>query len=238
MDFLRAQFAETVELGQSFEAVYWRSVAPFADRVRVHKGDLLDQTWPADDPIEILFVDVAKTLALSGKVLTEFFTRLINGKSLVIQQDFSPPPDRLLSSRGMDFLADYFTIIETGRDWSVVFHSSRDSARKVGGCRPLRVLFVEQHSAIRRMMRRVGMPGHDYLLLSECAAIGTTFGEARFRAALDDATRRSSLGADRVWLDGLNWCKDFNASEFAPDYMGRRLSYLLRPSQMRLTSKS
>lgn len=212
VDFLRAQFAETVELGQSFEAVYRRSVAPFADRVRVHKGDLLDQTWPADDPIEILFVDVAKTLALSGKVLTEFFTRLINGKSLVIQQDFYHPTAYYLPVV-MDFLADYFTIIETGRDWSVVFQLETAIPReKLEVAARYEFSFVEQHSAIRRMMRRVGMPGRDYLLLSECAAIGTTFGEARFRAALDDATRRSSLGADRVWLDGLNWCKDFNAS--------------------------
>ncbi len=120
VDFLRTQFRETVGLGKSFEAIYRRSVAPFADRVRVHKGNLLDQTWPADDPIEILFVDVAKTLALSGKVLTEFFTRLIPGKSVVIQQDFYHPTAFYLPVV-MDFLADYFTIIEPGRDWSVVF---------------------------------------------------------------------------------------------------------------------
>ena len=181
--------AETVELGKSFEAIYRRSVAPFADRVRVHKGNLLDQTWPADDPIEILFVDVAKTLALSGKVLTEFFTRLIPGKSLVIQQDFYHPTAFYLPVV-MDFLADYFTIIEAGRDWSVVFKLETAIPReKLEVAGRYEFSFVEQHSAIRRMMRRVGMPGRDYLLLSECAAIGTTFGEARFHTALD---RRNS----------------------------------------------
>ena len=212
VDFLRTQFRENVELGKSFEAIYRRSIAPFADRVCVHKGDLLDQTWPADDPIEILFVDVAKTLALSGKVLTEFFTRLIPGKSVVIQQDFYHPTAFYLPVV-MDFLADYFTIIEAGRDWSVVFKLETAIPREkldVAGC--YEFSFVRQHAAIRRMMRRVGMPGRDYLHLSECAAIGTTFGEARFRTALDHAIRRSSLDADRVWLDGLNWCKDFNAS--------------------------
>ena len=212
VDFLRTQFRETVELGKSFEAVYRRSIAPFADRVRVHKGDLLDQTWPADDPIEILFVDVAKTLALSGKVLTEFFTRLIPGKSLVIQQDFYHPTTFYLPVV-MDFLSDYFTIIEAGRDWSVVFKlETAIPLEKLEVAARYEFSFVQQHGALRRMMRRVGLPGRDYLLLSECAAIGTTFGEARFHAALDHAIRRSSLEADRVWLDGLNWCKDFNAS--------------------------
>jgi len=212
VDFLRTQFRETVELGKSFEAIFRRSVAPFADRVRVHKGNLLDQTWPIDDPIEILFVDVAKTLALSGKVLIEFFTRLIPGKSLVIQQDFYHPTAFYLPVV-MEFLADYFSIIDAGRDWSVVFKLETAIPReKLEVAARYELPFAQQHGAIRRMMRRVGMPGRDYLLLSECAAIGTTFGEARFRAALDHAIRRSSLDADRVWLDGLNWCKDFNAS--------------------------
>jgi Methyltransferase domain len=212
VDFLRTQFRETVELGKSFEAIHRRSIAPFADRVRVHKGNLLDQTWPANDPIEILFVDVAKTLALSGKVLTEFFMRLIPGKSLVIQQDFYHPTAFYLPVV-MHFLSDYFTIIEAGRDWSVVFKLETAIPReKLEVARRYAFSFVEQHGALRRMMRRVGMPGRDYLLLSECAAIGTTFGEAQFRTALDHAIRRSSLEADHVWLDGLNWCKDFNAS--------------------------
>jgi hypothetical protein len=212
VDFLRTQFRETVELGKSFEAVYRRSVAPFADHVRVHKGDLLDQTWPADHPIEILFVDVAKTLALSGKVLTEFFTRLIPGKSLVVQQDFYHPTAFYLPVV-MDFVADYFSIIEAGRDWSVVFKLETAIPReRLEVAARYEFSFRQQHGALRRMMRRVDMPGRDYLLLSECAAIGTTFGEARFHAALDHAIRQSSLEADRVWLDGLNWCKDFNAS--------------------------
>jgi hypothetical protein len=212
VDFLRTQFRETVKPGKSFEAIYRRSVAPFADRVRVHKGNLLDQKWPDDDPIEILFVDVAKTLALSGKVLTEFFTHLIPGKSLVIQQDFYHPTAFYLPVV-MEFLSDYFTIIEAGRDWSVVFKLEaaipRDKLEIAGR---YEFSFVQQHAAIRRMRRRVGMPGRDYLLLSECAAIGTAFGEARFQTALEHAIRRSTLEADRVWLDGLNWCKNFNAS--------------------------
>jgi hypothetical protein len=62
------------------------------------------------------------------------------------------------------------------------------------------------------MMRRVGMPGSDYLRLSECAAIGTHFGEQRFQSALAAAIRRSRLETDRVWSDGLAWCSDFKAS--------------------------
>jgi hypothetical protein len=56
------------------------------------------------------------------------------------------------------------------------------------------------------------MPGSDYLRLSECAAIGTHFGEQQFRIALATAIRRSTLDPNQVWSDGLAWCRDFKAS--------------------------
>jgi hypothetical protein len=173
---------------------------------------LLEQTWPPEVPIEILFVDVAKTLALSGKVLTDFFAHLSPGKSIVIHQDFYHPTAFYLPVV-MDFLSDHFTIIEAGRDWSVVFRlEAAIPQEKLQVASLYKFSFVQQQAALRRMMRRVGMPGRDYLRISECAAIGTHFGEQRFRTAVAIAIRRSRIGADPVWSDGLAWCSDFNAS--------------------------
>jgi len=212
VDFIRTQFGEAVGMGQSFAAIFRRATAEFADLIEVHAGDLLEQTWPYEVPIEILFVDVAKTLALSGKVLTEFFARLTPGKSIVIHQDFYHPTAFYLPVV-MDFLWDHFTMIEAGRDWSVVFRLETPIAReKLQAASLYKFSFVQQQSALRRMMRRVGMPGCEYLRLSECAAIGTNFGEQRFAAALATAIRRSRLQPDPVWSDGLAWCGDFNAS--------------------------
>ncbi len=199
-------------MGQSFAATFRRATTQFADLIEVHAGDLLEQIWPSDEPIEILFVDVAKTLALSGKVLTEFFPRLIPGKSIVIHQDFYHPTAFYLPVV-MDFLMDHFTIIETGRDWSVVFRLERPIPPEILQAASLyKFSFAQQQAALRRMMRRVGMPGSDYLRLSECAAIGTHFGEQRFQSALAAAIRRSRLETDSVWSDGLSWCSDFKAS--------------------------
>ena len=212
VDFIREQFGESLEMGQSFAATFRRATTQFADLIEVHAGDLLEQIWPSDEPIEILFVDVAKTLALSGKVLTEFFPRLIPGKSIVIHQDFYHPTAFYLPVV-MDFLMDHFTIIETGRDWSVVFRLERPIPPEILQAASLyKFSFAQQQAALRRMMRRVDMPGSDYLRLSECAAIGTHFGERRFQVALATAIRRSRLETDRVWSDGLAWCSDFKAS--------------------------
>ena len=210
VDFIRTQFGEAIEMGQSFAAIFRRATAEFADLIEVHAGDLLEQSWPSDEPIEILFVDVAKTLALSGKVLTEFFPHLTPGKSIVIHQDFYHPTAFYLPVV-MDFLSDHFTIIEAGRDWSVVFRLETAIPReKLEIASLYKFSFAQQQAALRRMMRRVGMPGRDYLRLSECAAIGTHFGERRFRTALATAIRRSRLETDPVWSDGLAWCGDFN----------------------------
>jgi hypothetical protein len=200
-----------MEIGQSFAAIFLRATAQFADLIEIHAGDLLEQNWSSEAPIEILFVDVAKTLALSGKVITEFFAHLIPGKSIVIHQDFYHPTAFYLPIV-MDYLSDYFTIIDTGRDWSVVFKLETAIPQKRLEIASLyRFSFAQQQAALRRMMRRVGMPGRDYLRLSECAAIGTLFGEQQFRAALGAAIRRSQLETDPVWTDGLAWCSHFSA---------------------------
>jgi predicted O-methyltransferase YrrM len=211
-DFIRTQFREALEMGQTFEPIFRRATAAFSDLVEVHAGDLLEQIWPSHGPIEILFVDIAKTLALSGKVVSEFFPHLMPGKSIVIHQDFYHPTAFYLPVV-MDFLWDHFTLIEPGRDWSVVFRlETAIPPEKLEIGRRYKFSFVQQNAALRRMMRRVGGPGRDYLRLSECALIGTNFGEERFRSALGIANRQSRVANDAVWLDGLAWCRDFKAS--------------------------
>jgi SAM-dependent methyltransferase len=55
--------------------------------VEVHPGDLLAQRW-GGGPIDVLFVDVAKTWDLSDHVAHEFFPALVPGRSVVVQQDY------------------------------------------------------------------------------------------------------------------------------------------------------
>jgi hypothetical protein len=57
------------------------------EHVRVYPGDILQMSWTGQ-PIEILFIDVAKTWAIQLHLLREFFTHLIPGVSTVVQQDY------------------------------------------------------------------------------------------------------------------------------------------------------
>src|SRR5689334_22891959 len=42
VDFIRTQFGEPIELGQSFVAIFRRATAEFADYIQVHEGNLLE----------------------------------------------------------------------------------------------------------------------------------------------------------------------------------------------------
>ena len=75
--------------------------------VHIHSGEFPAQPVP-EEPIEILFVDIAKAAEVNDHVVAEYFPRLIPGHSIVVQQDyfhFWPYWDVVV----MEILADHFT---------------------------------------------------------------------------------------------------------------------------------
>ena len=73
--------------GYDYQGIFEFQTALHADRIVAHRGDFIELPAPAA-PIEILFVDVAKTVALNHRLVEHYFTRLIPGKSVIVQQDF------------------------------------------------------------------------------------------------------------------------------------------------------
>lgn len=78
---------EDVGPGESFINSFLRRTQPHAPLLRVHPGSIFDQIW-AGYPIEILFVDAAKTWPLNDATLRSFYAGLMPGRSLVVHQDF------------------------------------------------------------------------------------------------------------------------------------------------------
>lgn len=75
------------EPGSSFRAEFDRVVRRWAKRIRVHEGDLLEETW--DGPIELLLVDAMKSWELATHIGTVFYPALMPQDGYVIHQDFS-----------------------------------------------------------------------------------------------------------------------------------------------------
>jgi organic radical activating enzyme len=83
---LQQDAGRIVEPGDDYLDVFLRQTRTHRRFIEPHPGDFLTMRWNA--PIEILFIDVAKTPELNSHLLREFFPYLIPGHSVVIQQDF------------------------------------------------------------------------------------------------------------------------------------------------------
>lgn len=53
----------------------------------MHEGDILNESWHCE-PIEYLFVDIAKSYRVLDHLLLTFFPTLIPSRSLVVMQDY------------------------------------------------------------------------------------------------------------------------------------------------------
>lgn len=117
-------FPADVPPGTSFRADFDRNVAPYADLVEVHAGDILEQSWTGG-PIEILFVDVAKIWVTCDWVTWQFFPHLIPGRSLVVQQDYLYHHYAAWLHITMELYADYFDYVCDTEQNSVLFLHTR-----------------------------------------------------------------------------------------------------------------
>lgn len=74
--------------GENFEDALLEQIAPVADLVTIHAGDLSNERWESAEPIEYLLIDVMKSWELTNCVIRNFFPALRPGLSLVHHQDF------------------------------------------------------------------------------------------------------------------------------------------------------
>ena len=98
------------EVGDSLRPLFDKYLVGLNDRVEVQHGDLMELGWRGE-PIELLFLDLLKTSELNDFVMREFFSRLIPGESIVVQQDclWGEWPWINIS---MELLADHFCWID------------------------------------------------------------------------------------------------------------------------------
>ncbi|KZL14461.1 hypothetical protein PsAD2_03756 [Pseudovibrio axinellae] len=101
------QFGEVIyRFGDSFVEIFLDNIRPFENFIETNIGDLLSFEWD-EEPIELLFVDVCKSVKLNQHVNKQFFPHLIPGVSRVINQDFYF--DRLPWCKvTMGYLSEYF----------------------------------------------------------------------------------------------------------------------------------
>jgi hypothetical protein len=101
--------------GSDFRDVFAFQTGQHGDRLVVHQGDLLRQRWTGE-PVELLFIDVAKTRELNFHIMREFFLSLMPGHSIVLHQDYFFSRHPLIHAT-MEFLSERFVLVDPVIKW-------------------------------------------------------------------------------------------------------------------------
>jgi hypothetical protein len=153
---------QRLQAGESFRPVFDRNTEHLSDLLQVHAGDLMEEGW-GSEPIEILFIDFAKTWNLNDFIVAEFFPCLVPGRSVVVQQDFvfAGCPWVALT---MEHLSDYFEPVAFAEYCSVVYVCRKQVPR---GLPPVSTIPRESRTKLmdRAIERFRGYPR----LVLECA---------------------------------------------------------------------
>lgn len=107
--FIRKHFRQ-IEANESYLDIFKYQCGKYLDLIQIHEGDFLQEGWEGI-PIEILFIDIAKSPSLNSHLFRYFVTALIPGKGILIQQDYYHAfhPHIHVS---MQFLRDYFEVVD------------------------------------------------------------------------------------------------------------------------------
>jgi hypothetical protein len=95
--------------GTSFIDIFSKNTERWNDFIVAHAGDFC-KSLPPGHPIEILFVDIAKTWELNDRIIRSYFPRLVPGKSIIIQQDTNDHSCPWVNIT-MEYYANYFEIL-------------------------------------------------------------------------------------------------------------------------------
>jgi hypothetical protein len=111
------------KIGDDYLDIFQANTKPYEDLIEIHAGNFLDQKW-SGEPVEILFIDIAKTNDLNNHLMREFFPRLIPEKSIVIQQDFYHCWHPYIHA-SMEALREHFTIVDPLADFSRIYRLNK-----------------------------------------------------------------------------------------------------------------
>ena len=140
-------FPESVPAGTNFREQFEQNIAPYAELVEVHAGDICEQQW-SGGPIEILFIDVAKHWTVSDWVTWQFFPHLIPGRSLVVQQDYLYHHWVAWLHVTMELYADYFEYVCDTEVNSAVFLNTKPIPPSVLRRNSVESLTVDERCAL------------------------------------------------------------------------------------------
>jgi CubicO group peptidase (beta-lactamase class C family) len=157
---------------RDFRANWDRHTARYRDHVQVHHGDILQQPWTGE-PVEILFVDIAKTPAVNQFVMESFFPRLIPGRSILVHQDYLWYGVPWINI-SMEVLAPHFVLLDSLPAASNVYLAARPISREQVAAFDYRKIPAERKiEMMDRVVARAPEPFRGNLALSRAQVLAS-----------------------------------------------------------------
>ncbi len=122
-------FRKKLKPGDNMRPLYEKNIAPVADYISIHEGNLLETPWTSG-PIEILFSDVSKSWELNDYIIRNWIGALIPETGILIQQD-QVQEYHVWVAITMEILADYFETIDYTPYSSMVYRLKSEIPRHV-----------------------------------------------------------------------------------------------------------
>lgn len=153
----RSHFPDSLTKDGRTREVFDNNLRDYLSLITVHEGDVLD--FSAEEPVEYLFVDIAKSYKVMDHLLLKFFPALIAEKSLIIMQDY------LWGSTGpwhhvvMEKLSDYCEFVADTNINSAVFHLKKAIPEKLlEDCQWMTIPFEEKIALMDRAIEKLDTP--------------------------------------------------------------------------------
>ncbi|SDL59395.1 class I SAM-dependent methyltransferase [Aliiruegeria lutimaris] len=120
--------------GDDIFALAQELLAPWQDRVTLHRGEIETLSWDGGD-IEILVMDASKEASKMDRMAETFLPHLMPGRSLLVQQDFLHWSQPWVPVQ-MELLADFFLpLAQVPRDTMVYLCTGRPDAAALEAAR-------------------------------------------------------------------------------------------------------
>jgi hypothetical protein len=196
---IRSALGRNLVLGDSTRSVFDEATDSVQQWLQVWEGDFHLSLWK-ERPIEILFVDIAKSPSLNRKLVEMMFPALLPGVSIVIHQDYHHPwlPHIHLT---MECLHEYFEIVEPRVDDSIAFLNIRpipyEMLQVAANIRDT-LEYAQQLDLMNRAIARLPEESRHHVALTRAVLVGHARGFEPMQAALDEIDGRYAIPDDDV----------------------------------------
>jgi len=115
--------------GDDLLPLFRRNTIQYEPMLKVEPGDICRKKW-SGQPIEIFFIDVAKSWGIHNHLMREFFPRLIPGRSIVVHQDYFHWGCWWIHLT-MQYLSSYFEVVHNPWGSTLSFRLLRSIPEKI-----------------------------------------------------------------------------------------------------------